>query len=680
MAAGQLMAACGAERPDVAPDKEPPEVTVMSDVPLFTRDRSLTLKIQASDLMGVKHVWYSVNNGSPIEVWMSAPQRAGALSVVSGTFEARLAANTQNVLAIWAEDYEGNSGVSGQPPYMTGLTIIQDDTALGVSLNGAAKATYYDESKMTVGTDEVYEPNGARLELIGPGETIHKAATRLAARPPATTSAADLEGANPDNIPWLQFAVTLTGGPVETATYTIEATVGSTTNEYTGDLLAWRSPGSSPNAMTGTVNFNLPLDSVRIPILETATGVVGLKVTVGVADAAGNQGGDEVKLKYAVIGPPLHIVVDEEYPKPGTLNSTEPHKIADGTYGRLFDASDRTTFGPTQQIRLVRLVVTNPSPQPVALDVSSITDGSWRMTETWTGKRKVGEPVEFNNSTCPPSSEPATNHRKMWARAGGSPIEHEDPGTDQFALNQVVATSNLSSLAELDNKAAVEKAGTRYIVPAADGSAPGEISLYITRPLGVSRAGVPALGTAPDYTYTNDVGTFYTYVSQRDAASGCCLHGYRQSMYYVYHYYMDTDLFRISNDYCSIYDFGSTPLVGSASLTRTRYVAYCEPGPISSPYCPDGWLQNDNGAPLAGGSNGGRGTPCTNCLKACSCSQRVQAQTYSSSVYFQELSSASETAAAVFTPVTQPVDDGGSLYGVENSGAARIPISASFTH
>jgi hypothetical protein len=280
---GPLVAACGAERPNVAPDTEPPEVTVLSEVPLFTRSRSLTLDVQARDFVGVKHVWSSVNNGSPIEVTLSAPQRMDGLSVVSGRCEAALAANTANGVAIWAQDYEGNSGASGQPPYFKVLTVVQDDTALAVGLNGAAQATYYDESKMTVGTavPPVYDRNDIGLEVVMPGETIHKVSTRLASRT-RTTSPGDLEGANPDNLPWLQFAVSLTGSPVATATYTIEATAGSTTNRYAGDLLAWRSPESSPGAMTGTVDFDLPLDSVRVPILTKATGVVALKVAVEV--------------------------------------------------------------------------------------------------------------------------------------------------------------------------------------------------------------------------------------------------------------------------------------------------------------------------------------------------------------------------------------------------------------
>jgi hypothetical protein len=87
---GLLVSACGAERPNVGPDKEPPELAIVSDIPLYTRAQSVSLNVKASDITGVKHVWYAVNNGSPIEVRTDAPQQEGALSVVAGTCEAGL--------------------------------------------------------------------------------------------------------------------------------------------------------------------------------------------------------------------------------------------------------------------------------------------------------------------------------------------------------------------------------------------------------------------------------------------------------------------------------------------------------------------------------------------------------------------------------------------------------------
>jgi hypothetical protein len=669
--AGLLMVACGAERPNVAPDTEPPEVTVVSDVPLFTRDPSLTLKIQASDLMGVKHVWYSVNNGSPIEVTMSAPQREGALSVVSGRFEAGLVANTQNVLAIWAEDYEGNSGVSGQPPYMTGLTIIQDDTALAVSLNGTAQATYYDESKMTVGTavPPVYDRNRIGLEVVMPGETIHKASTRLASRT-LTTSPGDLEGANPDNLPWLQFAVSLTGSPVATATYTIEATAGSTKKTYSGDLLPWRSPESSPKAMTGTVNFNLPLDSVRIPMLTTAREAVELKVTVQVTDEAGNQGGDEASLEYAVIGPPLNIVVDTDYAESGDLKSTFPYKITNSRYDMLFNDSDFTTFEATQQVRLARLTVTNPGPQPVALDVSSITGGSWSMTEIWTGhERPTEKTARFNDRTCPADSRTATSHLKMYDPGDGLPREAA-PDLASIGWSRVAATSNLSTLAELRGSG-VSKVGGGYIVPAAEGSAPGELVLYVTRPLVVGRSGAPAMHAAP---YENDVGTLYTYDHQFNSPIGCCAEGQKWVPLAKCHGVGPLDLH---------YDYCVMPV-----LIADTWVGWCRDlsfGQLVSPgvcgtgaqACPFGkWLSGGNAVDTVAGP----GNPCTNCTDSCSCSRFVQAQEYKLSTYYRQLSGASEDVAGAFAPVTQPTDDAGNVYGVANNWAESIPIRVSFTH
>jgi hypothetical protein len=677
VAVGLLVSACGAERPNVGPDKEPPELAIVSDVPLYTRAQSVSLNVKANDVTGVKHVWYAVNNGSPIEARTDAPQQEGALSVVAGTCEAGLTANTPNVVAIWAEDYAGNSGVSGQPPYMQVRTIIQSDRALAVSLNGAAQATYYDESKMTVGTEEVYNRNGARLEVIAPDETIHKAATRLAARPPLTTSPADLEGSNPDNLPWLQFKVSLTGSPLAAATYTIKAKVGSTMREYSGGLLPeWLSPQSSAGAMSGDVYFDLPLDSVRIPMLMAAVGTVTLEVGVHVTDAAGNEGGIEVPLKYAVIGPPLNIVIDSEYPRAGAPKSTHPYLIANGTgpygYGTLFNASDVTTFGPEQQIRLMRLVITNPAPQPVALDVSSIA-GSWKMNETWTGNQSgvIGS-ATFNGQTCPGNRRDAAEHIEMYAPLGDpdESARSPDPEVASAGWSGVAATSDLSSVVELRNGSAAQRVGTRYIVPAADGSAPGVLSLYVTRPLAVSRAGAPALDHHDqNVPYTNNVGTRYTYANDTPSPV-CCAQGYRTSSYFKYHIEWGGGL--IERDLCSMVP---PDLAGASFVAYLGTGTYCQPGPVACPL-KDGW----------GGTNIGPGTSCTNCTntQVCACTQWAPAQVYNKYRYYRQLSAgaATETVAGSFSPITQPADDAGALYGVTNTGATSIPIGNGdgFTH
>ena len=642
-----LSAACGPERPNVQPGNEAPEVAIVSEVPLYTQARSLALNVKATAALGVTHVWCCVNNGSSL-----AATRVGVPEDWTWTCTTQLAANTANVIAVWAEDAAGHNGASGKPPYMQVVTVVHDDAALGVSLNGAAQATYYDESQMTVGTavPPVYDRNGIGLEVVRPGETIHKASTRLASRT-GTTSAGDLEGTNSDNLPWLQFAVSPTGSPLATATYSIEATAGGATKKSSGDLAAWRSPQSSAVATSGAVYFDLPLDSVRIPLLTTASGAVVLKVTVEVTDVAGNKGGSQVELTYQVIGPPLNIVVDSNYSGSGARSSTYPYKIADGTYGMLFNGGDYMTFGGAQQVRLARLVVTNPAPEPVALDVSGIATGTWSMTETWSGNQGgVTGTATFNDRTCPPDNGYATKHLSMYAPRGGT-LGNQDPGPASVGWNGVAATANLASIAELRDGSPLPKVAGRYIVPAASGSAPGVVSLYVARPLAVSRPG-PALGPWP---YRNDQGTLYTYASETNNSVGCCAQGYLTTTYYEY-----SSCIICGGNKCSLSYQGSNNLIGSGT--------YCTPGAV---YCPVGGWQ---------GSNSGPGTPCTNCLNTCSCSQWTQAQSYATSTYYQQLSAASEGVSLTFAPFTLATDQGGNVYGVANSGAASVAVGTSFTH
>ena len=649
--------ACNGGRPNVGLDETPPELAFASEVPLYTREMSATLAMSAKDPSGVAKVWCQVGNGGSAV----AAERKDDGNYSCGV---ALEHNTANAVVIWATDGAQNSGEGRDPPYMLVRAIVQAENALAVSLNGAAPATYYDESTMTVGTEvpPVYARNGAGFVVVTAGTTIHKAATRLAS---PTTGPGDLEEKNPDNLPWLQFAVSLTGAPVEAASYTIEAKSEGKTKTYSGDLITWRSPQIADGATSGNVYFNLPLDLERIPMLATAAAPVALKVAVALTDEVGNKGGAEVELKYEVIGPPLNIVVDSEYPKRSEPDSTHHYKIADKNYETLFDGGDYVKFGGTQQVRLVRIVVTNPATQPVALDVSSIA-GSWSMSETWSGHQRAEGTAVFNDSTCPPDNNPAKNHATMYAAVGGS-LKETRPEVASVGWKSVAATSNLATLAELRDGSAVVKVGASYIVPAAEGSAPGVVSLYVTRPLTVSRAGAPALRPPPATNamdpapYTNDMGTLYTYARETKASISCCQQGFMPSVYYKYHLSVFGGM--MERDYCSL------EARSDAGLSRMGLGTYCEPGPVPCPL-KDGWL----------GTNVGSGRPCGYCMGTCSCASWTQAQTYNTSTYCQQLSAASETVAGSFMPITQPIDDAGNMYGVANEAEASIAVNEKFTH
>jgi hypothetical protein len=645
-------AACNGGRPNLGPDEIPPELAFASEVPLYTRETSATLSVSAKDPSGVAKVWCQVGNGSAV-----AAERKEDGNHFCGV---GLEQNAANALVIWAVDGAQNSGEGRDPPYMLVRAIVQAENALAVSLNGAAPATYYDESTMTVGTEvpPVYARNGAGFVVVTAGTRIHKAATRLAS-PTLTTGPGDLEEKNPDNLPWLQFAVSLTGAPITAGSYSIEAKSEGKTKTYSGDLIPWRSPQSADGATSGNVYFNLPLDSVRIPLLTSAAKPVAVKVTINVTDAAGNIGGDTVDLEYEAIGPPLNIVLDDGYLTANTRNSTYPYKIGNGTYGVLFDANDRTTFGDTQQVRLVRYVITNPSSQPVALDVSGVGSGSWTLTERWAGKRSGAEgQVKFNDSTCPGDNDLASRRRPMYTPPGG-PTKEIEPGAGFFDEMVQVAVSSLFALAENRDASPVPQAGGRYIVPAASGSAPGVISLYVTRPLAVAR--LVALGAAP---YTHEKGIFNMFVKEERNSFDCCEKGYRLAVYLECHW----ERWAVHGDFC---DLGSSCSAEGGIVPKViGYGTYCEPGPVTT--CRFGkWAYN---------KNIGAGRPCVNCRGTCACSSWALAQTYNIYRYYQQLEAASEAVGGSFTPVTHATNWNGNVYGVPNPWAARIGISGSITH
>ncbi len=108
-----------------------------------------------------------------------------------------------------------------------------------------------------------------------------------------------------------------------------------------------------------------------------------VSVTLTVADAAGNTATvPGFDFKFHAIGPPLALSEDTQYPAASKPESTFAYHIADNTYGAMWN------FGPqftSDLVRLVRYFITNPTPEPVAVQFDYAQDarGSWQAVESW---------------------------------------------------------------------------------------------------------------------------------------------------------------------------------------------------------------------------------------------------------------------------------------------------------
>jgi hypothetical protein len=105
-------------------------------------------------------------------------------------------------------------------------------------------------------------------------------------------------------------------------------------------------------------------------------------VALEVRDAAGNTtAAGPFAFTMHVVGPPLAVLEDANFPTYPSTSSTHSYRL--DSYSTLWNAA-QFPYG----VRLVRYVVTNPAPAPVAMSVSwaeAIAGASWSTVESWRG-------------------------------------------------------------------------------------------------------------------------------------------------------------------------------------------------------------------------------------------------------------------------------------------------------
>lgn len=509
---------------------QPPTITFLTP-PAFVSSTVVALRVQASDPMAaVTAVHAQTVSGSPISgtltdgVWTLAN-----IPLVEGP----------NLIFVWGVDAAG----SGSIAEATQITVTRDTMPPAPYVNTTA-AAYFDERTMTLASAAVpaaYQfPAGATKVAPIAAAGVWKAATRLGWNTQPTPVI--LEGTNPDNIPFIQIALPVSSGWSPTAAATFSIDVGS--DVVTGDLIPWR--GSSSTA--ATEYYDVPLSSNLAPALATmTTAPLTVTVTVDVTDAAGNSGSTSIDVPFSVVGPPLHVTQDTAYPTYNDPKSTYPHRLAANSYPTLWDPLSTSFI--QNQVRLVRYIISNPAPVPIALSAAIVQDpgGSWRAFETWNpfdagvyftwtylnaygngqgsfgfdgktfydptyycvGGNAVGTPCYQINGGIegPTSSYPCT-------AAGTTLLAHIAGNSGRWqciANNYYSSPAPTSAVYSRSNVAAVffhgpqqgggevtppskDAGNTMFVVPAAFGSTPGTLVLYLTRPLAATRASDHPLG------------------------------------------------------------------------------------------------------------------------------------------------------------------------------------------
>jgi hypothetical protein len=192
-----------------------------------------------------------------------------------------------------------------------------------------------------------------------------------------------LEGANPDNIPVLQWKVpydSATDAAITKATYSVAVScTGCSFPAATGNL--WRNATTSASA----VYFDLPIASNLIPALASVPGAATLAVTITMSDGAGNvKTTDPISVPFHLLGPPL-AVKDAGFGGIGPdASSYACGNSRDLSYYAMWSAAP---------LRLRHYVVSNPHQRSVAFSPPTAT---WTNHEYWKAGR---ESRAFNYST-----------------------------------------------------------------------------------------------------------------------------------------------------------------------------------------------------------------------------------------------------------------------------------------
>jgi len=472
-------------------DVAPPTVTVASAPPPYTNQSTVTFTIVADDgpnSTGVKSAWAKLGDGTKVQGVLASP--GGNV----WTFSNVTTGGPNPYFEVWAIDNANNSGESvAVGPFHVKLPCLKDTVPPTIVFESSV-ASYFDERTMQLASGAVPPvfvwPPGTQKSPVVPGPgSIWKSNVRLSGGP--SVSAAELEGPNAQNVPFLQISVPVnpaTDAPISSVTYSITVQPSGPTS--TGSLL--------PAARTAPAAqyFDLPFTSETVPALRTVTASpVGLVALVIATDAAGNvttkqiETGTASTLAFHIVGAPLFLAEDTSYSGAGDGRSIYPFTLSSGTYGNKFSGSNGGELA-----RVARFRVFNPYAVGVpfaatfasfvASGVEQWDDLVWSVgVLQWDIIGGGCEPVD--PSPCPKFLNPNQPYQlsvggPFSCEAASNPQSQPNPGVQVFSSNAGL----LSAWNSGNESVAAQTYGTRFLVPAAFGTGPGSVVVYVGRAFG----------------------------------------------------------------------------------------------------------------------------------------------------------------------------------------------------
>jgi hypothetical protein len=472
-------------------DVIPPTVTVATAPPPYTNQDSVTFTIIADDgpnSTGVKSVWAKTGDGTKIQGTLASP--GGNV----WTFSNLPTGGPNPYFEVWAVDNANNSGESlAVGPFHLRLPCLKDTVPPTIVFESSV-ASYLDERSMQLASSAVPPlfvwPAGTQKSPVVPGPaSISKSNARLSGG--ANISAAEIEGANTHNVPFLQISVPVnpaTDAPISSVTYSITVQPSGPTS--TGSLL--------PAARTAPAvqYYDLPFTSETVPALTSATSSpLGLQVSITAIDAAGNvvttpvRVGAQDAIVFHIVGAPLLLMEDTGYSSSGDARSIYPFSLGAATYANKFSGSNGGELA-----RVARFRVFNPYPIAVpftasfaaftAAGVEEWDDLVWSAgVKQWDVLGGGCEPVD--PLPCLGTSGQNQPYQPVLGGAFSCEAPNNPQGHSNSAAQVFSSTAGeLSAWSSGNESVAAQTYANRVLVPAAFGTGPGSIVVYVGRPFG----------------------------------------------------------------------------------------------------------------------------------------------------------------------------------------------------
>lgn len=450
---------------------------------------------------------------------------------------------------LWAVDAAtpANSGEALNSPYRLTPKVRRDTVPPTIELvpggyyNSEIAIRHKESSPGVPITPPVYEGFGARVDL-GDATVIYKAVTRLS---PGQLAGQELAASNSSNTAWLAYSVvrTVTESEIVAVTYSITCNGCGVPTASSGALLERES-------FNGRRNYALPLTADTIPGLRNSTASpVTLNIRVTARDAAGNSATSaSATVTLHLITPTLSVLSEDNYPTARDPKSPYGYRIGLYTYDDLWSAGT-LAFEGLATMRVMRFRVRNPYPVPMVVNATTESgQPSWALSEGYV-HRKVDDSSTATTTVdgISFSSQYSWDYNGAYHQCGGGQVRPRFPcsvveGEVQSSPIHPIGTSsqwtcvtpdytNPTTLTEtrreFDSIAYVtplptgnEPESTRapggyslsgrnaWRVPAASGTGPGEVVLYVVVPRD--------RGNLPQFTV---VGTQYQYLYALDYTS-----------------------------------------------------------------------------------------------------------------------------------------------------------------